>query len=152
MKVVLQRVNRASVHVGSELVGAIGRGFLLLVGIGHEDTAAHVVALAKKIVGLRVFEDPPGKMNRSLAEVGGEILAVPQFTLWGDTRKGRRPDFTAAAPPDMALELFQRFCQELKQLGVPVATGAFREHMRVALENDGPVTLILDSSELNLSS
>jgi D-tyrosyl-tRNA(Tyr) deacylase len=117
------------------------------VGVGREDTPEAASALARKIVGLRVFEEPPGKMNLSLGEVGGEILAVPQFTLWGNTRHGRRPDFTAAAPPEQARELFQAFCRAIKDLGVPLALGAFREHMRVALENDGPVTLILDSKE-----
>ncbi|NTV53042.1 MAG: D-tyrosyl-tRNA(Tyr) deacylase [Candidatus Firestonebacteria bacterium] len=152
MKIVLQRVNRASVHVGEDLVASIGRGLLLLVGVGREDTAGHAAALAKKISGLRIFEDPPGKMNLSLREVGGEILAVPQFTLWGNAQRGRRPDFSAAAPADQAWELFQRFCREVRNLKIPLATGAFREHMRVLLENDGPVTLILDSNELTLGS
>jgi D-tyrosyl-tRNA(Tyr) deacylase len=148
MKIVLQRVNRAAVFVGDALVAAIARGFLLLVGVERADTPAHAATLARKIAGLRVFEDPPGKMNLSVGEVGGQVLAVPQFTLLADIRQGRRPDFTQAAGPDEARELFQVFCQELQNLGLAQAQGAFREHMRVELENDGPVTIILDSKEL----
>lgn len=147
MKVVLQRVSRAEVRVDGRRVAAIGRGFLLLVGVGREDRFADADALAAKIAGLRVFEDDAGKMNVSLQEAGGGILAVPQFTLLGRTRKGRRPDFTAAAPPDEARDVFERFQSRLAGAGVPVQTGAFREHMQVELLNDGPVTLILDSSE-----
>lgn len=133
--------------MGADLVAAIGRGFLLLVGVGREDTPVHAAVLAKKIASLRVFEEPPGKMNLSIREVTGEILAVPQFTLWGNTQHGRRPDFSAAAGLEQARELFQCFCREIQTLEIPLAIGAFGEHMRVSLENDGPVTLILDSRE-----
>lgn len=148
MRVVLQRVRQASVVVEGETVGAIDRGFLLLVGITHEDGETEAAYLARKIAGLRVFEDADGKMNRALADVDGAILAVSQFTLYGSTRKGRRPSFTHAARPEQAESLYQRFCQLLREQGVVVEQGVFQAEMAVSLINDGPVTLWLDTQEL----
>jgi D-tyrosyl-tRNA(Tyr) deacylase len=145
MKVVLQRVSRASVSVGGQTVGAIGRGYLLLVGIGRDDTEADLVWMADKLRGLRVFEDDSGKMNLSIEEADGAILSVSQFTLYGDCRKGRRPSFTEAAPPDMALAMYERFNEMLRERGLKVETGRFGAMMEVSLVNDGPVTFILDS-------
>jgi D-tyrosyl-tRNA(Tyr) deacylase len=125
---------------GSE-VGSIGRGLLLLVGFTHGDTSAEAAWVARKITGLRIFEDDRDKMNLSVQDINGSLLAVPQFTLYGTCARGRRPDFTAAAPPEKAQELFDIFCSMLRESGVPVATGAFRQHMHVTLENDGPVTV-----------
>lgn len=144
MRVVLQRVTRASVRVRGESVAAIGSGLLLLVGVGAEDDPGEGLRLARKIVGLRVFEDSDGRMNRSLADAGGEVLVVPQFTLYGDVRRGRRPSWIAAAPPEVAAERVEAFATALEELGARVRRGAFREHMEVELVNDGPVTLILD--------
>lgn len=148
MKIALQRVSRASVSVRGEVIGSIGQGFLLLVGCGKDDRPEEIPKLAEKISGLRVFEDSDGKMNLSLAEVGGEILVVPQFTLYGSVRKGRRPSWDAAAAPDVAAERVEVFASALEALGVPVVRGAFREHMEVELLNDGPVTLVLDGADL----
>jgi D-aminoacyl-tRNA deacylase len=145
MRIVLQRVNRAEVLVAESSIAKIGRGFLLLVGIARGDDEEKAATLARKIAGLRLFEDPPGKMNLALAEIRGEVLAVPQFTLLADTSRGRRPDFTAAETPERARELFTRFCTELRQVGLSVAEGAFGEHMQVSLENDGPVTIVLEA-------
>jgi D-aminoacyl-tRNA deacylase len=147
MRIVLQRVARAEVSVGDQTVAAIGQGVLLLVGVAGEDTGQDAERLAQKIAGLRIFEDPPGKMNLSLAEVKGRVLAVPQFTLLADLTRGRRPDFTGAADPGPARALFDRFCDALSALGLAPEQGEFGAHMRVALENDGPVTIILDSKE-----
>lgn len=144
MRVVIQRVQRARVTVDGEVVGEIGHGLLLLVGIGRGEAEEALRWVADKIINLRIFEDESGKMNRSLREVGGEILAVSQFTLYGDVRKGRRPSFTGAAPPEEAEPLFDRFVQLLRASGVRVATGRFRAHMLVELVNDGPVTLLLE--------
>ncbi|WP_166828022.1 D-aminoacyl-tRNA deacylase [Thalassoroseus pseudoceratinae] len=145
MRAVVQRVTEASVTVEDETVGQIGHGFLVLLGVGQDDTEADADYLAQKIVGLRVFEDDAGKMNRGLLDVGGELLVVSQFTLWGDCRKGRRPSFVAAAPPEKADPLYQHFVSAARSAGVTVATGRFRAEMQVSLINDGPVTLLLDS-------
>jgi D-tyrosyl-tRNA(Tyr) deacylase len=145
VRIVLQRVSRASVRVRGELVASIDGGYLLLVGVGTDDREGKADRLAEKIFHLRVFEDDDGKMNRSLTDVGGEILVVPQFTLYGDVRRGRRPSWIRAAPPEIAEERVEVFCQALEALGATVKRGAFREHMEVELVNDGPVTLVLDS-------
>lgn len=141
----LQRVTSASVTVDGEIIGEIGTGLLVLLGVGQGDTAADADFLAEKLVGLRVFEDEAGKMNLALADVGGAMLVVSQFTLLGDCRKGRRPSFTDAAPPEIAEELYDGLCGKVRALGIPVATGRFRAHMQVALVNDGPVTLLVNS-------
>jgi D-aminoacyl-tRNA deacylase len=148
MRVVLQRVARASVSVDGERVAAIGAGFLLLVGIGAQDGDGEVERVAGKIAGLRVFPDDEGKMNLALDEVGGEILVVSQFTLYCDLRKGRRPSWTAAAEPGVAAERVEAFARALESRGLRVGRGVFGAHMDVDLLNDGPVTLILDASEL----
>lgn len=145
MRAVVQRVSQAEVTVDGESVGKIARGFLVLLGVAVDDKPADAVAVASKIVGLRVFEDEAGKMNLSLAEVGGAVLAVSQFTLLADCRQGRRPSFTAAAPPELANRLYQEFIAEVRGLGIPVETGRFQADMQVALVNDGPVTLLIDS-------
>ncbi|HKE53535.1 MAG TPA: D-aminoacyl-tRNA deacylase [Actinomycetota bacterium] len=147
MRVLLQRVSRASVTIGADLVSEIGPGFLLLVGVGKDDAFGAYDRLAEKIFNLRVFEDEAGKMNRSLSEAGGEILVVPQFTLYGDVRKGRRPSWDGAAPPEVAADRVEAFAKALESRGATVRRGAFREHMRVELVNDGPVTLWIDSGE-----
>lgn len=144
MRVVVQRVSRAAVRVDGDLVGRIGRGFLLLVGIGPRDGTRELAWMAERIRGLRVFPDGDGRMNRDLAEAGGEVLAVSQFTLYGDCRKGRRPSFTDAAPPDLAERLVAEFVAMLRARGLKVETGRFGAHMAVELENDGPVTLLLE--------
>jgi D-tyrosyl-tRNA(Tyr) deacylase len=148
VRVLLQRVSRAAVRVRGETVGEIGRGYLLLVGVGASSGANDEERLARKVFGLRVFEDDDGKMNRSLTEVGGEVLVVPQFTLYGDARKGRRPSWIDAASPEVAARRVERFAKELESLGARVERGAFREHMEVELVNDGPVTLWLDAADL----
>lgn len=145
MKVVLQRSKQASVKVDREVVGEISNGFVLLVGITNEDTERDAKYLADKIVHLRVFEDENEKMNYSLLDVGGQILSVSQFTLYGDCRKGRRPNFMEAAKPDKAEEIYQLFNQMLRDHGIYVATGEFGAMMDVSLINDGPVTLIIES-------
>ncbi len=144
MRAVLQRVSRASVSVEGEVVGAIGRGYLVLLGVTHEDTTAEADWLANKIAGLRLFEDPDGKMNLALDDVGGALLVVSQFTLYGDARKGRRPSFTHAADPAVAEPLVEYFVTTLREHGLDVATGVFGAMMDVALHNDGPVTLLLE--------
>ena len=146
MRVLLQRVSRASVTVRDELVSGIGPGLLLLVGVGNEDGFGEYDRLAEKIVNLRVFEDQQGKMNRSLIDVGGEILVVPQFTLYGDVRMGRRPSWDGAAAPGIAQDRVEAFAKALESRGATVRRGAFREHMEVELVNDGPVTLWIDSA------
>jgi len=145
MRAVIQRVCEARVEVGGEVVGAIGTGFLVLLGVAQGDTSADAAYLAEKTAGLRVFEDAAGKMNLALQEVGGAVLAVSQFTLLGDCRKGRRPGFTDAAPPQLADPLYGEYVAALRAAGLSVATGVFRAEMRVHLVNDGPVTLLLDS-------
>lgn len=148
MRVLLQRVARAAVRVRGETVAEIGTGFLLLVGVGREDGFGEYDRLAEKVFNLRVFEDAEGKMNRSLSEVGGEILVVPQFTLYGSVRKGRRPSWDGAAPPEVAADRVEAFARALEARGATVRRGAFREHMEVELVNDGPVTLWIDAAEL----
>jgi D-tyrosyl-tRNA(Tyr) deacylase len=145
MRAVIQRVREARVEVGDTTVGAIGTGFLVLLGVAQGDTGADAAYLAEKTAGLRVFEDAAGKMNRALGDVGGAVLAVSQFTLLGDCRKGRRPGFTDAAPPELADRLYTDYVATLRAMGLPVATGVFRAEMQVHLINDGPVTLLLDS-------
>lgn len=145
MRAVVQRVSSASVTVDGGVVGEIGRGFLVLLGVAADDTQEDVNYLAGKVASLRVFEDGAGKMNLALADVGGGVLVVSQFTLYGDCRKGRRPSFVAAAPPEQAEALYRGFVAELRGQGIPVETGRFQVHMDVALVNDGPVTLLLDS-------
>ena len=147
MRAVIQRVSRAEVKIGEEAVGKIGKGLLVLLGAGREDTEKDVSYLAGKVAGLRIFEDEQGKMNLSIKDIEGEALCVSQFTLYGDARKGKRPGFTAAAPPEEAERLYLLFCQELQELGVKVATGRFQEEMEVELVNQGPVTLLLDSQK-----
>jgi D-aminoacyl-tRNA deacylase len=145
MRALVQRVSEATVRVGDEVAGEIQRGLLVLVGVTHADTDTQAAWLAGKVAGLRVFEDADGKLNRSVVEAGGGVLVVSQFTLYGDCRKGRRPSFDAAARPDHARVLYERFVTELRALGVPVATGVFQAHMQVALVNDGPVTLMIEA-------
>ena len=148
MRACVQRVSRAEVAVGGETVGRIGRGMLVLLGVAADDSEADARQLAGKIAGLRIFEDAQGKMNLALADVGGAMLVVSQFTLLGDCRKGRRPSFTGAAAPELAEKLYQVFVRTVAAQGIEVATGRFREHMEVELVNDGPVTLLLDSRQL----
>jgi len=148
MRVVLQRVKRAEVRVDGQLVGRIGPGLLVLVGIASVDTPASGKALAEKIANLRIFDDPQGRMNRSLLETGGAVLCVSQFTLYGDCRKGRRPSYDRAASPEAARSLYEAFVESLRALGVPVETSQFQAMMDVELVNDGPVTLLLDSEKL----
>jgi D-tyrosyl-tRNA(Tyr) deacylase len=148
MRVVLQRVSRATVTIGGDRVSEIGRGYLLLVAAGADDGEGEADRLAEKIVNLRVFPDSEGRMNLPLADVGGEVLVVSQFTLYGDVRRGRRPSWTGAAPPDVAEERIEAFARALEALGVRVARGVFRADMQVELVNDGPVTLVLDGSAL----
>jgi D-tyrosyl-tRNA(Tyr) deacylase len=146
-RVVLQRILRAEVRVNEKTVASCGNGLLLLVGVGGrepQDPDA-IDRLARKIFGLRIYEDEEGRMNRSLEEVGGEILVVPNFTLFGDTRKGRRPSWIEAAPPEVAEERVEDLCRALEALGATVHRSAFREHMEVDLVNDGPVTLVLEA-------
>jgi D-tyrosyl-tRNA(Tyr) deacylase len=145
MRAVVQRVGRAKVSVGGVTAGEIGCGLALLVGVEVGDTAEDAAYLADKVAGLRVFEDADGKMNLAAREVGGAILAVSNFTLLGDCRKGRRPSFTDAAPPEEAQRLFGELVERIRATGLHVETGAFREHMLVEIHNDGPVTVILDS-------
>ncbi len=144
MQILLQRVSRASVTVDNEIVGEVGRGFCLLVGITHRDSETEAAWLAKKVAGLRLFEDDVGKMNRGLDDVGGGILAISQFTLYGDARKGRRPSFIEAARPEHAEPLFDYFVEQLRNSGLKVATGLFGADMQVEIHNDGPVTLMLE--------
>lgn len=147
MRACVQRVAEAQVTVDDVVTGRIGRGLVVLVGVGHNDGPAEVNWLAEKIVGLRIFEDEAGKMNRSLMEVGGAMLVVSQFTLYGDSRRGRRPSFVDAAPPELAEQIYQEFVAKVRAAGVEVATGKFREHMLVSLVNDGPVTLWIDTAD-----
>ncbi|MGM8212967.1 D-aminoacyl-tRNA deacylase [Virgibacillus sp. W0430] len=147
MRIVLQRAENASVTVARQMVGQIQHGFVLLVGVTHEDTEEDVAYLVNKIIHLRIFEDDENRMNRSLLDVGGSVLSISQFTLYGDTRKGRRPSFINAAPPDHALELYNRFNQMLEEKGIHVETGEFGEMMDVTFTNKGPATFILESEE-----
>ena len=145
MRAVVQRVSRAQVSVGTEIVGNIGPGLLVLLGVSKTDTKADADYLAMKIVGLRIFEDKNGRMNLSLAEVRGAVLAVSQFTLYGDVRKGKRPSFDEAAPPQRASDLYEYFVGKIRQAGFTCETGRFQAMMQVELVNDGPVTILLDS-------
>jgi D-aminoacyl-tRNA deacylase len=145
MRAVVQRVTSAQVTVEGEVTGKIDGGLCVLVGVGKDDTEADATTLADKVVKLRIFEDQAGKMNLSLLDVGGALLAVSQFTLYGDTSKGRRPSFVNAMEPGRAEQLFECFCTAARNLGLAVATGRFRTHMSVSLVNDGPVTLLLDT-------
>lgn len=145
MRAVVQRVSQAQVVVEGEIVGQIGRGFVVLLGVAQGDTADDVSAMADKLVGLRVFDDAEGKMNLALADVGGAMLLISQFTLLGDCRKGRRPSYIDAAPPDLAEALYELVVAEVRKRGIKVATGRFRTQMDVTLTNDGPVTLLVDT-------
>ena len=145
MRVVIQRVSYASVTVEEKVIGKIERGFLLLVGVTHDDAMEDMEYLVRKIVQMRIFEDEEGKLNRSIQDIGGEILSVSQFTLYADTKKGNRPSFSKAAPGDVAIEMFEQFNGLLRDTGVPVETGQFGADMKVELLNDGPVTILLDS-------
>jgi D-tyrosyl-tRNA(Tyr) deacylase len=145
MRAVVQRASRAEVRVDGEVVGRVDRGLVVLLGVARGDAEDDARLLADKVAQLRVFEDAAGKMNLSVADVGGGVLAISQFTLLGDARKGNRPGFTDAAPPDEANALYERFCAAVAARGVPVAKGVFRAHMQVELVNDGPVTILLDS-------
>ncbi|HUO15748.1 MAG TPA: D-aminoacyl-tRNA deacylase [Verrucomicrobiae bacterium] len=147
MRAVVQRVSRAKVTVEEFTAGEIGLGLLVLVAVGHEDTESDVHYLAEKVTGLRIFEDEDGKMNRSVLEVGGSVLAVSQFTLYGDVRKGKRPSFDGAAPPGEAQRLYEHFVARVEELGLRCETGRFQEMMRVELVNEGPVTILLDSKK-----
>lgn len=147
MRAVIQRVSSASVTVEGAVVGSIGAGLLVLLGVGQGDTEADADYLAEKIANLRIFEDAEGKMNLSLLDAGGAALVVSQFTLYGDVRRGRRPSFTSAAPPDEADRLYQYCCARLAALGIPIARGVFQAMMSVALVNEGPVTILLDSGK-----
>ncbi len=145
MRAVVQRVRQARVVIGGDVAGEITTGLLVLLGVTHADTEEQARWLAEKVVGLRIFADAEGKMNRDVTEAGGAVLVVSQFTLYGDCRKGRRPSFIDAAPPPVAIPLYEAFVSAIKALGVPAATGRFGADMQVELVNDGPVTLIVDS-------
>ena len=147
MRGCVQRVSRAKVEVDSQIVGEIGMGLAVLLGVGKGDTEADAKYLAEKITQLRIFADDEGKMNRSLVDVSGQLLAISQFTLYGDVRKGRRPSFIQAADPDMGKRLYEYFVQQVRELGIAVATGQFQADMQVELVNEGPVTIILDSEK-----
>ena len=148
MRAVLQRVTRASVRVGGETVGEIGRGVVVLLGVARDDEERDALYLVEKVLSLRVFEDEEGRMNLSLAEAGGALLAVSQFTLYGDARKGRRPSWFDAAPPELARPLYDFFVAQARARGARVETGSFQAMMEVELVNDGPVTILLDSRKL----
>ena len=147
MKALLQRVTGASVSVGGEVVGSIGPGLVVFIGVAEGDTEEDVKYLTQKTVGLRIFADEAGKFNLSALDVKGELLMVSQFTLLADTRKGRRPSFTEAAPPAQAGELFERFVEQVRATGLKVATGRFQQYMQVEIHNDGPVTVMLNSRD-----
>jgi D-tyrosyl-tRNA(Tyr) deacylase len=147
MRAVVQRVSRAQVAVNSEITGQIGLGLLVLLGVERDDTQADAIYLAEKIAGLRIFEDDQGKMNRSVQDVGGSVLAVSQFTLYGDVRRGKRPSFDAAAPPEKARQLYEFFVEQIRAAGLRCETGRFQEIMKVELVNEGPVTVLLDSAK-----
>ena len=148
MRALLQRVSRASVTVEGQVVGQIGQGLLVFLGVGRDDSELQVKTLADKIVYLRIFGDDEGKMNRSLLDIGGEVLVISQFTLYADTRRGRRPSFTDAAPPVVAESLFEHFKDALASYGLTVASGIFGAYMTIEIRNEGPVTIWLDSEDL----
>ena len=148
MKVVVQRVKESSVTIDGEVKGQIGKGFMLLVGFSNDDNTNIIDKMIDKIIHLRVFEDEQGKMNLSLSDINGSILSISQFTLYADCRKGRRPGFTDAAKPDIAIPLYEDFNQKIKEAGIHIETGVFGADMKVALINDGPVTIILDSRDI----
>jgi D-tyrosyl-tRNA(Tyr) deacylase len=153
MRAVVQRVRRAQVSVGNdssdyEITGQIGRGLLVLLGVSSTDTESDAAYLAEKISGLRVFDDENGKMNLSVADIGGSVLAVSQFTLFGDVRRGKRPSFDSAAPPAIARPLYEYFVNQIRAAGLPCETGRFQQDMQVELVNDGPVTILLDSQKI----
>ena len=145
MRAVVQRVSRAEVSVNGNIAGEIGMGLLVLLGVGQADTEADAAYLAEKISGLRIFEDEVGKMNRSVQDAGGSVLAVSQFTLYGDVRRGKRPSFDDAAPPEKARQLYEFFVEQIRAAGLRCETGRFQETMQVELVNEGPVTILLDS-------
>ena len=147
MRAVVQRVSRARVTFGDEIVGEIGQGLLVLLGVGQSDTDTAADYLASKIAGLRVFDDDAGRMNRAVSEIGGAVLVVSQFTLFGDVRRGKRPSFDAAAPPEQARRLYEYLVERLRAAGLRCETGRFQETMEVELMNDGPVTILLDSEK-----
>ena len=147
MRAVVQRVGRATVKVGDEITGEIGKGLLVLVGVGQEDSEGDADYLAEKVAGLRIFEEEAGKMNLSLGEIGGAVLAVSQFTLFGDVRRGKRPSFDAAARPERARQLYEAFVEQIRARGLRCETGRFQEMMQVELVNNGPVTILLDSKK-----
>jgi D-tyrosyl-tRNA(Tyr) deacylase len=146
VRLLIQRVTRAQVTVDHQTVGAVGPGLVILVGVGQGDTAEIAASLANKAIDLRIFRDDEGKTNRSLVDVGGEVLAISQFTLFADTRKGRRPSFLDAAPPELGRQLYEKFCAALEDRGVRLARGIFGAEMQVELVNDGPMTIWLDSA------
>ena len=148
MRAVLTRVKSASVTIDGRVAGQIGQGFLILLGVTHEDTEVQAVKLADKLTGLRIFEDENGKMNQGLESVDGQVLVVSQFTLYGNCRKGRRPDFLAAARPEVAIPLYEKFIQLIRDKGIHVETGEFGAEMLVESVNDGPVTLVVDTDQL----
>lgn len=148
MRAVVQRAARGSVEVDGRIVGSIGKGLVVLLGVSERDTSEDVAYMVDKITNLRIFEDEEGKMNLSLFDVKGELLVVSQFTLYGDCRKGRRPNFMTAARPEKADELYREFVSGCRALGITTATGVFQAYMQVKIENDGPVTLIVDSEKL----
>ena len=147
MRAVVQRVSRAQVSVNGEIAGQIEAGLLVLLGVGRDDTEADAKYLAEKICGLRIFEDSDGKMNRSVLEAGGGMLAVSQFTLYGDVRRGKRPSFDAAAPPEKGRRLYEFFVEQIRATGLTCETGRFQQMMKVELANEGPVTILLDSTK-----
>ena len=147
MRAVVQRVSRASVTVEEKITGSIEQGLLVLLGVGKDDTDKDIAFIADKVVNLRIFEDTDGKMNLSVKDIGGGVLLISQFTLFGDCRKGRRPDFTQAGPPQLAKKLYEKTIEAINEKGIPVQTGIFAAHMDIDSINDGPVTLILDSKK-----
>ncbi len=148
MRAVVQRVAKGSVSVDGQVVGQIGPGLVVLLGVEHNDTAEDAAYIASKLVGLRIFGDDQGKMNLSVQDIGGAVLAVSQFTLHGDARKGKRPSYSNSAPPELAEQLYEQCVQLVREQGVEVSTGVFRAMMRVEIHNDGPVTILLDSKRL----
>lgn len=148
MRAVIQRVNSGSVTVNEKIVGSIGKGFVVLLGVSEKDTREDVAYMADKIVNLRIFEDEEEKMNLSLQDIKGELLVVSQFTLYGDCRKGRRPNFMSAARPELAEELYEELVKRCREMGIKTETGTFQASMKVNIENDGPVTVIVDSEKI----